>query len=353
MAMDNILKSSLIGIVLSGFVLSMAHILPSEALAKKKHEKVSLTFLAAPVGSDAYNFASSLSDIIKKNHPWLRSSVVETMGGVDMMRTMSSMSPKMRKTHIAHGISAVLNLARIGKGPFGKTGSVNDWKLLFTMYNVCPSFMTLDSKIKSGKDLVGKKIGLPPRQHGLAKDAQFILHKVWGLKDKVKLVYMPMGIHKDALLDGTVDVLVAGGMYMSEDKVKVSPTNELILAARKNVFFLGIGKEEFEKARNPNSPLIWRPIKANAIKPGYPATDTGSMTQANAAYVWNDMDEDIAYQIVKVLAENAKKVEKYFAAGKAFKPESFTMNNWSAKRYHPGALKYLLEKGFIPSGTLD
>ena len=351
--MKNLLKKSLIGIVVLSFMVCSIHLLPSEALAQKKSKKVSLTFLAAPVGSDAYNFASALSDIIKKNHPLLRSSVVETMGGVDMMRSMSNMSPGIRQLHIAHGVGAILNLSRIGKGPFKKTGPINDWKLLFTMYNVCPSFMTLDPKIKGGNDLIGKRVGLPPRQHGLAKDAEFILYKIWGLKDKIKVVYMPMGLHKDALLDGTVDVLVAGGMYMGENEVKVAPTNELILAARKNVYFLGVDKEEFEKVRSSNSPLIWRPINASAIKPGYPAIDTGSITQANAAYVWNDMDEDIAYQIVKVLAENAKKVEKYFAAGKAFKPESFTMNNWSAKRYHPGALKYLLEKGFIPSGTLD
>jgi len=294
--MKMILKKSAICIVVLGLILGTLHVLRSDALAQKKHKQVSLTFLAAPVGSDAYNFASALSDIIRKNHPWLRCSVVETMGGVDMMKTMSDMSPGMRQIHIAHGVGAILNLARIGKGPFKKTGPINGWKLMFTMYNVCPSFMTLDPKIKSGKDLIGKRIGLPPRQHGLAKDAGFILYKVWGLKDKIKVVHMPMGLHKDALLDGTVDVLVAGGMYMSENEVKVAPNNELILAARKNVYFLGIGKEEFEKAKakSPNSPLIWRPIKANAIKPGYPAHDTGSMAQANAAYVWNDMDEDIA-----------------------------------------------------------
>jgi TRAP-type uncharacterized transport system substrate-binding protein len=65
------------------------------------------------------------------------------------------------------------------------------------------------------------------------------------------------------------------------------------------------------------------------------------------------MDEEIAYEIVKVLAENAHKVKEYFATGKSFRSEGFVMNSWSPKRYHPGALRYFKEKGLAPQGTYE
>ena len=353
--MKMILKRSPICIVVLGLMLSMFHVLPSEALAEKKHKRVSLTFLAAPVGSDVYNFISAMSDIIRKDHPWLRCSVVETMGGVEMMKTMSDLSDDKKQVHLANGVDAILNLARLGKGPFGKTGSIDGWRVLFTMYNVGGSVMTLDSKIRSGKDLIGKRIGFPPKQHGLAKDAAFVLKNIWGIADKVKVINMPMGMQKDALLDGTVDALVAGGMYFGENDFKVAPTNEIILAARKNVYFIGIPKDEYEKVKPnlPKTPLTVRTVKANSVRPGYPDRDSGIWVQANNVYVWHNMDEETAYEIVKVLGENAHKVKEYFAAGKAFSPEGFVMNSWSAKRYHPGALRYLEEKGLTPQGTMN
>jgi len=337
--------------VIVGLMLSLSLFLPSEVLAEKK----SLTFLGAPVGSDAYNFISAMSDIIRKNHPELRCSVVETMGGVEMMKAMADLSDDKKQTHVAHGVGAILSLARLGRGPFGKGKPIKGWRVLFTMYNVNPHFMTLDSKIRSGKDLIGKRIGFPPKGHGLAKDAEFILGKCWGILDKVKVINMPMDMQKDALLDGTVDAVCAGGMYFSENEFKVSPNNEVILAAKKNVYYVGVTKEEYKTARakDPNSPLIWRPVKANALRAGYPDRDNGIMTQANVVYVWHNMDAKTVYEIVKVLSDNSHKVKEYFAGGKAFFTEAFVMNPWSEKLYHPGALKFLKEKGLTPQGTME
>jgi len=317
--MIKLFTKSIICMVIAGLILSLSLFLSSEVFAEKK----SLTFLAAPVGSDAYNFVSAMSDIIRKNHSELRCYVVETMGGVEMMKTMANMSDDKKQTHIAHGVGAILSLARLGRGPFGKGEPIQGWRVLFTIYNVNPHFMTLDSKIKSGKDLIGKRIGFPPKGHGLAKDAAFILDKCWGIMDKVKVINMPMDMQKDALLDGTVDAVCAGGMYFSENEFKVSPNNEVILAAKKNVYFVGVTKGEYEsaKAKDPNSPLIWRPVKANALRAGYPDRDNG--------------------------------VKEYFAGGKAFYPEAFVMNPWSKNLYHPGALKYLKEKGLTPQGTME
>ncbi|MBW1767408.1 MAG: TAXI family TRAP transporter solute-binding subunit [Deltaproteobacteria bacterium] len=353
--MEKVFNKMFICTVLLGFLLSLSSVLPSNSLAEKKHKQVSITFFAAPVGSNVYNFISAFSDIIRKNHPWIRFSVVETMGGVEMMKTIADSSPDRQKLFIANGVDAILNLAKIGKGPFGKSGKIDGWRIMFTMYNVAGGIVTLDPEIRSGKDLIGKRVGYPPKQHGLAKDADFALKNIWGVLDKVKVIYMPMDLQKDALLDGTVDAVVAGGMYFGENDFVVAPNIEIILAARKKVRFVGITKNEYAKAKPnlPPTPSTVQPVNANSVRPGFPDTVSGVWSQANNAYVWHNMDEETVYEIVKVLAENASKVKDYFATGKAFRLEGFVQNSWSPKRYHPGALRYYKEKGMMPQGTLN
>ena len=351
--MKTILKRSIISVAVLAMMASFALVFTQEALASGE-KTVAITWLASPVGSDGYNFGSAFCDIIKKNHPYIRASAVETMGDVDMLKSLADMPPDKRKFHMGASVGALLNLARFGKGPFGKSGVINDWKIFFTMYNVLPHFMTLDPNIKSGKDLAGKKVGFPPRQHGLAKDADYILG-VYGIADKVKKVYMPMDLQKDALLDGTVDAVAAGGNYLSENEIKTSPNNEIILQSRKNVYFIGVDKKDGEmaKVKNPTATLIWVPVKANARRTGYPGKDWGVLIQSNNAFAWKDFPEEYAYEITKVCAENANKVKDYFASGKAFTPDGMVINPWGPKFYHPGALKYYKEKGLKPLGTME
>jgi TRAP-type uncharacterized transport system substrate-binding protein len=275
------------------------------------------------------------------------------MGAVDALKSMTELSPDQRKVHIGMGVDIILSLASGGKGPFQKTGPITGWRVLCSLYTTATHFMTLNSKIKTPKDLIGKRVGMPPKGHGMVRVGLFMLDKCWEIKDKVKIVHMPMQMQKDALLDGTVDAVCAGGMYFSSEKFKVSPYNETILAARKNVYCIGLTKEEFETGKaKVSAPFIWGRVKANSLRPGYPDRDWGLLRMALTWYAWEDMDEKVAYEVVRTAGENDGKFKEYFDAGRAARLEAFTANAWSEKHYHPGALKYYKEKGFNPQGTL-
>jgi TRAP-type uncharacterized transport system substrate-binding protein len=188
----------------------------------------------------------------------------------------------------------------------------------------------------------------------MTKDALFIIGDCWGILDKVRIIHMPIAMQKGALLDGTVDAICGGGMYFSEREIKVSPFAEAILAARKNAFFIGVTKEQYEKAKANvfATTLTWAPVKANALRQGFPSRDWGMLRHGITWFAWESMDEEVAYALVKTAGENARKFEEYFAAGKAAKLENFVANPWSEKKYHPGALKYYREKGITPKGTM-
>lgn len=343
-------KRWLMLMIMLGFTLSIVHGFFSVALAV---ERRNLTLFGSPLGSDAHNFSHALGDIINKNHPWLKVSVLETMGSVDNIKSMADLAPDKQKNHVALAIDGLLSAALRGAGPFKKTGPITGWRVLCTLYTANPHFMTLDSKIKDPKkDLVGKRIGLLPKGHGLSKDAEFILKNCWGVLDKVKVINMPTAMAKDALLDGTVDVICSGGLYHSESEFKTSPFNEAVLAARKNVYFIGIDEEDYLAGMKqvPSAARTWAPVKANGVRSGYPDRDWGILRVGMTWWAWENMDDNVAYEFVKAAAENTEKFKSYFAAGKAARLETFIANVWSPKRYHPGALKYYKEKGMTPKG---
>lgn len=347
-------KRWIIGIMVLGLVVSTLHIFSSEA-AEKKRSPMALTFYGDPLGSDGHSFSYATGDIIKKNHPWLTCSVVETMGNVDNIKRLNDLPLDKQKRSLSLAIDVLLNLAKYGKGPFGKTGPITDWRVLFTVYTPATHFQTIDPKIKTPKDLIGKRIGMPPRAHGLSKVASWILGPCWEVKDQVKLIHMPMGMLKDALIDGTIDAVAAGGMYFSpEEGIKVSPFNEVIMAARKDVCAIGLSKEAFENGKKnaPKDPFTWGPVKANSLRQGYPKNNTGILRVALTVFTSKNMDEEVAYEIVKTAGENTHKYKEYFDKGKAARLETFIANAWSEKQYHPGALRYYKEKGLTIKGTL-
>ncbi|MFC1869256.1 TAXI family TRAP transporter solute-binding subunit [Thermodesulfobacteriota bacterium] len=346
-------KKYSIWMLLMGFVFITFYSFSSDCIAKEK--QTSITLLGSPIGSDGMAFSFATADLINKTVPWIECSAVETMGNVGNIKSMLDFAPDRKKGHIFVSADLVLNLALNGKGPFKKTGPITGWKVLFTHYNAASHAMTLDPNIRSPKDLIGKRIGMPPKGHGLTRVALWIFDKCWGIKDKVKFMYMPMPMLKDVLIDGTIDAVACGGMYFSpEDGIKVSPFNEAILASRKDARAIGVSREEYENARSkdPRAPLTWGPIKANSLRPGYPDKDTGTVNIAVTVAAWENMDNKIAYEIVKVIGENNEKYKDYFAKGKAMRLKTLTSNAWSEKRYHPGALKYFREIGLGMPGTL-
>ena len=346
------LKRVMVLAIVIWFTINLPSVSASDAQAQQK--KVKLTLLGAQLGSDAQNFSQALGDIITKKQPWIDMSVVETLGAVDNCKTMADMAPEMRKLHVSQSIDPVLATYTAGAGPFKSLGKVTGWRAMFSLYNTGTHFMTLDENIKDPKrDLVGKKVGLPPKGHGLAKTAEFGLFKCWDLEGKIKAIYMPMGMLKDALMDGTIDAVVSGGMWLSQDEFKCSPFNEAILASNKKIYFLGFTKKDYEHGmtKPPAEPYTFGPVNANSRMPGYPPKGGfGILRSAFTWYVWEDFDFQTAYELVKTTAENAPMFKEYFAAGKAATVETLTANVWGAKHYHPGALKYYKERGIPTQG---
>jgi TRAP-type uncharacterized transport system substrate-binding protein len=213
------------------------------------------------------------------------------------------------------------------------------------------TWITYDKNIKTLKDFAGKVVAGPRKNPGWWESWAIPLENA-GVLDKVKkLTAGGAGGALSALIDGKADVAwtVVDAVY--PDVIKPSSFMEQA-RVRGELFFPDWGKGwEVRAAEKLN-----RPLKAVEVPP-----KSLSPTQKDTIYIFGDptwwgaakeMDEEIVYEITKILYEHAKKKDfaKFHFQGRGIVPESVPYCVWKDRKdieewYHPGALKFYREIG--------
>lgn len=192
-----------------------------------------------------------------------------------------------------------------------------------------------DSKIDSFNDLKGKKIGVGAP--GSGTEANFRqLCDVFGLKDKdVKAQYLSFAESAEQFKDKHIDAFI-------------------VTAGIPNAAIMDIGSQHNVKIINiPDK-------KAAAIVKKYPFLSTFTIppgtyknqtkpvktVAVNAVLIAStDLQADVVYNMVKSLFENQKELAMSHAKGKELSLK--TASSGVSIPFHPGAVKYYKEKGFM------
>ncbi|MGD9032835.1 MAG: TAXI family TRAP transporter solute-binding subunit [Desulfobacteraceae bacterium] len=316
-----------------------------------------LTFPAAAAELEIYSaarartaphmFTLTLAQMLNDLHPQLKGSGLETMGTGDMLRTMDRLPPERRKT--AFGIGAPYSeiaMARLGLGRWKR--KFQDLKFVSATNWAGFTFFSYDAGIKLGKDLAGKRVGIWPKRSSLNtySDALF---KVWGISDRVKISHHGPRAFKDLLLTGTVDaIFVSAGAERADGKLNVSGYMIPILQARKS-YYVHVTKEEVETLNQQNPwKGSWRINPKGSFPGGYPLEDSGVMTMSTGLWCWETADANVVYDLVKFLDEKAVEWTKRTRGSPMGGPFMVKQSSAMAEDvYHPGALKYYKEKGYI------
>ncbi|MGD8561596.1 MAG: hypothetical protein PVG03_03640, partial [Desulfarculaceae bacterium] len=149
------------------------------------HPIVNLDLISAPFGTGSYVLSSALEDISKKSHPWLRVNASESPGLVFNTKKLDK-EPELKKKMFMSYAVGINWLATTGKKPFKKRYPS---AMLLATYNMISVWLaTLDPKIKTPADLVGKKVALGRApQIGWTIEPEWVMTHGWGLKDKIKI----------------------------------------------------------------------------------------------------------------------------------------------------------------------
>ena len=313
-------------------------------------DKVQVELLGTKMGTGGYAICHGLSDIVNKHHPWLRVTATETLGTSDSLKSLIKLPPEKKKYTFSTAMDNDFVRAKAGKAPYKR--KAEDVRFVARYFDAVLFQVTFHEDVKKKEDVIGKKVVLGGRGSGISHQLEFMVRDCWGIYDKIKPKYLGFRAGKDAFVDKLVDV--HPGIFLAVGpKIVPNPVMRQALATVKPIFALEVTKEDFEKGkvRNPLAPYGWRIAKKDSFKKGFPSRDVGAVTSAVGWVASAHTDEEVIYELVKMMIQNYKLFKEYHPTGRGISPKILANVPYiSEKDVHPGALKAYKEFG-IKVGT--
>ncbi|MDI5932732.1 TAXI family TRAP transporter solute-binding subunit [Halomonas kalidii] len=218
-----------------------------------------------------------------------------------------------------------------GSGDF-EGRQIENTRALASVYPNAVQLVTLaDSDIESLADLEGKRVSVGAPGSGTELNARALLEANGISYDDFTPQRLNFNETADAIRDGDID---AGFWSVGP------PTSSILnLAATRDIRLIGLSDEEVANARE-NEPVF----AAYRLKAGmYEGMDEAVQTVSipNVLVVNADMDEELAYNLTKVLYERIDDLIAVHPAANDTTVE-FTMESTPVP-LHPGALRYYEE----------
>ena len=325
-------------------ILVMAFVVTSgDSFAREKKE---ILIYSARFGGINYMAGVTLAELLNKNHSWIKASNLESAGSIENIKRGAD-DPKDRARSIRLGVSIVYGAAKDGLAPLFKKKREN-MRLLFShMISLSGLFLTADPDIRVPADLKGKRVGVGERGSAFLVETRFLLKDCLGVWDQIKKEYLGFKAARDAFMDGLIDAVYSPGNIRGKGRYGVHPLMKSALQLKKGLHFVKVTEEDISRGSKATGwPLSTMTVPAGAFRKNVPDQDALVYNTALLFWAYEDLPEDIAYEITKIAHENTKKFGEAHAAMRIMSPETMTfLPAASEKEIHPGALKYYKEKG--------
>lgn len=313
-----------------------------ESFAQPKKE---IRIYSARFGGIVYMAGVTLTDLLNKNHPWLRATNLESAGTIENIKRDYD-NPKMKAETFRLGVSIGYFTARKAQAPFKQ--KYEGMKPVFS-YAISTSgyFATTNPKIQTPKDLIGKKVGVGEKGSAFLAETQFLLRDCWGIWDKIKPEYLGFKAARDAFMDGLIDAVYCPGNMPGKGKYAIHPLMKTAIQLKKGLHFIELTKEDLERGgKEVGWPLSISTVPAKSIAGKLPVKDATVFYLQLMAWAYEELPEDIVYEITKIAHQNIDKFNAAHAAMRIMSPEVMAwLPSVSEKDVHAGALKYYKEQG--------
>ena len=229
--------------------------------------------------------------------------------------------------------SDVSTYAFQGTNSFEETGAIDSFRVLGALYAETVQIVTLNPDINSVADLAGKSICVGDVGSGTYYNTIDILAAYGLTLDDVTPIYQSFGDSTESLKDGKIDAafICAGAPTMAVTD----------LAASNSVKLISIDDEHMADL------LAACPWYASLTIPAgtYNGFDEDAVTiTVKATLVCReDLDDDIAYEIVSTIFDNAEAITKLHGKGAELSLEFAT--DGIAVPFAEGAARYFAENG--------
>ena len=294
-------------------------------------QKKFLTLASGSPGGVYYPLGGGMAVVIQKTTD-LRCAAESTGASVENSRLVGA-----RESDMGMVMGSIAYNALHGKEPFDKKFPL---VALFQMYPAPEHIVTVSGKgIKSVKDLKGKKVSIDVPGSGCAVMAKAILEEYgFNLEKDLTIANLSQSESVQALKDGIVDAVFFNFAYPGAAVLDLAATRDILLIPVEPAMADKIVK------KYPYYVKITIPAKT------YPKVDSDVLClgDSNVLIANRQMEDEVAYKIVKAIYENVDK-GKWALINIHPIASQLTPKNAvnSPIELHPGAIKYFKEVGAI------
>lgn len=306
-------------------VIAVTLLWAGPSLAQKKF----LTLASGSPGGVYYPLGGGMAVAIQKTTD-LRCAAESTGASVENCRLVGAAESDMGMV-----MGSIAYKAIQGEQPFEKKFPI---VALFQMYPAPEHIVTVSGKgIKSVKDLKGKKVSIDVPGSGCAVMAKAILEEYgFNLEKDLTIANLSQSESVQALKDGVVDAVFFNFAYPGAAVLDLAATRDIVLIPVEPAMAEKIVK------KYPYYVKITIPAKT------YPKADYDVLClgDSNVLIANKQMEEGVAYKVVKAIFENVDKgkwalINVHPIAGQLTPKNG--MN--SPIELHPGAIRYFKEVG--------
>ena len=310
--------------------IGLALIMALVAMGAFAQQRVLAIYSGSP-GGGWYPIAVAAGEMWTKNIPGVAVTHADAGGAGNVVALSAG------KAQVAISTGASVGDAVVGNPPF--EGKITNVRALSAL---APEFYAIltwaDSKIKTPADLKGKRLSPAPKGYTVEVITRSVL-KAAGLSyDKLsKVDFLDLEEAAGLMKDGHLDAVVASITLSGDPTITDLETSRAVKV-------LEIPNDMMKKLQAASPGLYpavlpkgsYKGVTKNTQIPGY----------SLGLVVGAELPEDLVYKMTKALVENWSTMQAVSADLKDLQPQDLAKATMGVA-FHPGALKYYKEKGWI------
>jgi len=291
----------------------------------KPQEPIFLNIATGGTAGTYYPLGGALSEIWNKNVPGVNSSAQSTGASVANINLL-----KENKADVIFVQNDITYYAANGVELF--EDKYEDIRGLAILYPETVQLVTLANKgINSVADLKGKRVAVGAAGSGAEANARQILNAAGITYDDITEQYLSFAEAANNLKDGNVDAAFVTAGFPTAAVTDIAAQHPLKLISLDDALVEKLTKDY---------PYYTKIVIPAGTYSGVNEDINTVAVQAMLA-VRSDMDEELAYNLVKTMYDNLDRIKAAHAVGELIKPETGTEG--MPIKLHPGAQKYFDE----------
>lgn len=316
-------------------IIILSLLLPAWIFAQSKRP-YTISHMTTPFGTVGYITGTALEEVFKKADSWVQWKFQETPGAMYMNKYIFKNRKKLASGEmppvITNSSASIMAWFKEGRPPFKKIMVPEASGGLFSSPSYVSVFLTFDKNIKSTRDFVGKKVGIPEKSRPFMSILPLkpYFAKGLGIWNKVDWQFIGVTNSKDALLNNRIDVHLAtffGRIETQPDGTQVvvagspRPADMEIMNSGRKFYVIPFEGEIITKSFDFSRNMMLFPgiLKKGAVKGinhDVPCLVSNGMAKAPMY-----LPKDVVKEIIRVRYHYRKELAKYHSS-LAYFPEN-------------------------------